>query len=53
MFKLAKDILNSESWANFAVRDLLPLLAVNQIDEANDLVFENFNRFKKEKKNVN
>ena len=53
MFKLAKDILNSESWANFAIRDLLPLLSANQIDEANHLVIENFNRFKKEKKNVN
>jgi exonuclease SbcD len=53
MFKLAKDILNSESWANFAIRDLLPLLSANQIDETNHLVIENFNRFKKEKKNVN
>ena len=53
MFKLAKDILNSESWANFAIRDLLPLLSINQIDEANHLVIENYNRFKKEKKNVN
>lgn len=53
MFKLAKDILNSEPWANFAIRDLLPLLSVNQIDEANHLVIENFERFKKEKKNVN
>ena len=53
MFKLAKDILNSEPWANFAIRDLLPLLSANQIDEANHLVIENFERFKKEKKNVN
>ncbi|MGI0010377.1 MAG: hypothetical protein ACREAE_03145 [Nitrosopumilaceae archaeon] len=53
MFKLAKDVLNSEPWANFAIRDLLPLLSANQIDEANHLVIENFNRFKKEKKNVN
>lgn len=50
MFKLAKDILNSEPWANFAIRDLLPLLSANQIDEANHLVIENFERFKKEKK---
>ena len=53
MFRLAKDILNSESLANFAIRDLLPLLSVRQIDEANHLVIENFNHFKKEKKNVN
>ena len=50
MFKLAKDILNSEPWANFAIRDLLPLLSANQIDEADHLVIENFERFKKEKK---
>ena len=50
MFKLAKDILNSELWANFAIRDLLPLLSANQIDEADHLVIENFERFKKEKK---
>lgn len=53
MLKLAKDILNSERWANFAIRDLLPLLSANQIDEANHLVIENFDHFKKEKKNVN
>ncbi|HSB57335.1 MAG TPA: exonuclease SbcCD subunit D [Nitrosopumilaceae archaeon] len=53
MFKLAKDILNSESWANFAIRDLLPLLSLNQLDEANHLVIENYTRFKKEKKIVN
>lgn len=53
MLKLAKDILNSESWANFAIRDLLPLLSANQIDEANHLVIENYNRFKKEKKIAN
>jgi DNA repair exonuclease SbcCD nuclease subunit len=53
MFKLAKDILNSESWANFAIRDLLPLLSANQTDEANHLVVEHYDRFKKEKKIAN
>ncbi|HYL66769.1 MAG TPA: exonuclease SbcCD subunit D [Nitrosopumilaceae archaeon] len=47
MLKLAKDILNSESLANFAINDLLPLLSKNQIDDANHLVIENFNQFKK------
>jgi exonuclease SbcD len=47
MLKLAKDILNSESLANFAINDLLPLLSKNQIGEANHLVIENFNQFKK------
>jgi len=47
MLKLAKDILSSESLANFAISDLLPLLSKNQIGEANHLVIENFNQFKK------
>jgi len=46
MFKLAKDILGSESLANFAINDLLPLLSKNQIGEANHLIIENFNQFK-------
>lgn len=53
MFKLAKDILNSEAWANFAIRDLLPLLSTNHLEEANHLIIENYTRFKKEKKNAN
>ncbi|HEV2193675.1 MAG TPA: exonuclease SbcCD subunit D [Nitrosopumilaceae archaeon] len=47
MLKLAKDILNSESLANFAINDLLPFLSKNQVGEANHLVIENFNQFKK------
>jgi len=47
MLKLAKNILNSESLANFAINDLLPLLSKNQIGEANHLVIESFNQFKK------
>ncbi|MBI3841586.1 MAG: exonuclease SbcCD subunit D, partial [Thaumarchaeota archaeon] len=35
MLKLAKDILGSDQLANFAIRDLLPLLSANQIEEAN------------------
>jgi len=50
MLKLAKDILSSESLANFAINDLLPLLSKNQIGEANHLVIENFNQFKKDVK---
>jgi len=48
MLKLAKEILKSEDLANFAINDLLPLLSKNQIEEANHLVIENFDRFKKE-----
>jgi len=50
MLKLAKEILKSEDLANFAINDLLPLLSKNHIEEANHLVIENFNRFKKEMK---
>ena len=50
MLKLAKEILKSEDLANFAINDLLPLLSKNQIEEANHLVIENYNRFKKEMK---
>jgi len=53
MLKLAKNILGSEPLASFAIRDLLPLLSANQLGEANHLVIENFNRYKKEKKNAN
>ena len=53
MLKLAKNILHSEPLASFAIRDLLPLLSANQLGEANHLVIENFNRYKKEKKNAN
>jgi len=50
MLKLAKNILNSDRLANFAINDLLPLLSKNQIGEANHLVIENFNQFKKDVK---
>ena len=50
MLKLAKEILKSEDLANFAINDLLPLLSKNQIEEANHLVIENYNRFKREMK---
>ena len=53
MLKLAKNILKSEQLASFAIRDLLPLLSAKQLGEANHLVIENFNRFKKERKNAN
>jgi len=52
MLKLAKQILNSESLANFAINDLLPLLSKSRLEEANQLVIENYTRFKKEIKNV-
>ncbi len=50
MMKLARSILNSDHLADFAIKELLPLLSSNHLDEATHLVIENFNRFKKEKK---
>ncbi|MGQ0638252.1 MAG: metallophosphoesterase [Nitrososphaerota archaeon] len=53
MLKIAKNKLRSVPLASFSIRDLLPLLSANQLGEANHLVIENFNRYKKEKKNAN
>ncbi|MFB3114230.1 MAG: exonuclease SbcCD subunit D [Nitrosopumilaceae archaeon] len=49
LFKLAVNSLKSEKLANFAVKELLPLLSTNQVDQANQLIVENFEQFKKEK----
>jgi len=46
LFKLAVNALKSEKLANFAVNDLLPLLSSNQLDQATQLVIENFEQFK-------
>lgn len=49
LFKLAVNSLKSEKLASFAVKDLLPILSASQIKQANQLIIENFERFKKEK----
>lgn len=49
LFKLAVKSLKSEKLASFAVKDLLPILSSSQIEQANQLIIENFERFKKEK----
>lgn len=49
LFKLAVNSLKSEKLAIFAVKDLLPILSASQIEQANQLIIENFERFKKEK----
>ena len=46
LFKLAVNALKSEKLANFAVNDLLPLLSTNQLEQATQLVIENFEEFK-------
>jgi DNA repair exonuclease SbcCD nuclease subunit len=50
LFRLAVNALGSQTLASFAVKDLLPLLAANRIKEAVQLVAENFEMYKKEKK---
>jgi DNA repair exonuclease SbcCD nuclease subunit len=50
LFRLSVNALGSEKIASFAVRELLPLLTANQIKEATQVVIENFEHYKKEKR---
>ena len=50
LLKLAINALKSEKLANFAVKELYPLLSSNQLDQATQLVIENFEQFKRDKK---
>ena len=50
MFKLSIDALGSEQAASFAIKELLPVLSSGEIKEASEIVIENFEKFKKEKK---
>ncbi len=50
MYRLAIDTLGSEKSAKFAIKELLPILTSGEIKEASQLVFENFQRFKEERK---
>lgn len=51
MFRLSVDAIGSEQIANFAIKELLPLLASDQIKEASQIIIENFEKYKKEKEN--
>ena len=50
MFRLSVDALGSEQAANLAIKELLPVLSSRQIQEASQIIIENFEKFKKEKK---
>jgi len=50
MLRLSTDAAGSEQIANFAIKELLPPLAANQIKEATSVILENFENFKKERK---
>jgi len=49
LFKLAVNALKSEKLAGFAINDLLPLLETNQLEQATELVIENFEQYKEKK----
>jgi DNA repair exonuclease SbcCD nuclease subunit len=49
MLRLSTDSTGSEQLANFAIKELLPPLSINQIKEATNVILENFEIFKKEK----
>lgn len=49
MYRLSTEILGSEQTAKFAIKELLPVLASKEINEATQMVFENFEEFKREK----
>ena len=50
LFRLSVNTLGSEKIASFAVKELLPVLTANQLKEATQVVVENFERYKKEKR---
>ena len=45
LFKLAVNSLKSEKLAHFAINELLPLLSTRQVDNATQVVVENFNDY--------
>ena len=49
MFRLSVDVLGSEQAASFAIKEILPVLSSGEIEEASEIIIENFEKFKKEK----
>ena len=45
LFKLAVNSLKSEKLAHFAINELLPLLSTRQVDNATQVIVENFRNF--------
>ena len=50
LFRLSVDALGSKQAANFAIKELLPILVSGEIKEASQIIIDNFEKFKKEKK---
>jgi len=49
MLKLATSSLKSEQLANFAIKELLPILENNDLENANQIIIENYKQFREEK----
>jgi len=49
MFRLSAHVLGSEENARFAIKELLPILTSNEINEASQLIYENYEKYKKVK----
>lgn len=49
MLKLATLSLKSEQLANFAIKELLPILEDNDLENADQVIIENYKQFRKEK----
>ena len=50
LFRLATNYLGSEKLASFAIKELLPVLSSNKIEESNQIVMEGYEQFKRSKK---
>ena len=48
MFRLSTEALGSEQDANFVIKELLPVLSTDRIDQALQIILENYEKFKKE-----
>ena len=49
MLKLATTSLKSEQLATFAIKELLPLLTSDNLEQASQIILENYKQFRKEK----
>ena len=45
MFRLSVDVLGSEQAASFAIKEILPVLSSGEIEEASEIIIENFEKF--------
>ena len=50
MFRLSINALDSEKDANFAIKELLPILSTDGMNQALEIILENYEKFKKEEK---